>query len=208
MSKLSKNKKSTKGAIVIISIVVIIVIGVVVGFVVIGNKSEVAEQRINNDIEIFKSNDISAINQILFSEPIVPEGFDEFVESPAEKQRGGLMADLISLAEIEILFCKGSSATLSVEAPDMSGFGKSLLSDFDVEKSEEDLKKVVLDYAKTSEKKKCEVSVDYTVENDGVVINYNTEEFLNAITGNFSAGYADIYKEYISALTQEVSDND
>ena len=208
MSKSCKKNKSAQIIIAIVSIIAVIAIAAVIGFVFDSNKSELAQQQITSDIETFKSNNISAINQTIFSEPAIPEGFDEFVEPSAEKQNVGLMADLISLAEIEIVFCKGSSAILSVEAPDMSGFGQAILTDFDSAVSEDELKKLILEYAQTSEKIKSKVTVDYIVQDEEVSINYNTEEFLNAITGNFTSGYADVYKEYIMALSQEVSDND
>ncbi len=198
----SKSNKSKK-IIVFVTMAIALVILTIV-FVVGLGKTKIVEQRINEDIEVLSSCDIKKINNVLFSENIVEEEFKKFIETPEPTATDGIMADIISLAEIELTAKTQTSVTFSVLSPDMSDFSDEILPLVDANTTEEELKELITDYAKNSEKVLSEVTLDYTVENGTVYINYNTPDFLNAITGNFATGYAEIYKEYILSLTEEV----
>lgn len=207
----NNDKKGNKKAdnkprvLIIISIIAVILVSVIMGvFLVSGNNTKLVEQKVNEDIEILGSGDIKEINHVLFSENIVAEEVEKYIEKPEPTVTEGIFADIISMSEIELVSKTRTNVTFSVSAPDMSSFADEILPEIDADTTEEDLKELIIDYANKSEKNVYEVTLDYTVKSNVVYINYNNPDFLNAITGDFSTGYAEIYKEYILALTEEV----
>lgn len=209
--KKEKNNKSRKGnKIIIVEIIVVVVlVGAIVGLLVYRNSpSALVNAQVEKDIEVFDSGNTDDVNEVLFSQYDIPEEFEKYLEKPEKKQDIGIMADIVGMAEIELVSKTDTTLTFSVVAPDMSAFGDDVLDEIDYKTDEEELKGIILEYAEKSEKITREVEVEYTVTDGEVDINYNTPDFLNAITGDFAIGYAEIYEQYILALTEEVSEND
>ena len=209
--KKEKTNKSRKGNKIIIAeiIIAIVLIGVIVALLFYRNSpARLVKVQVSNDIEVFDSGDIEEINDVLFSQFNIPEEFEEFIDKPKKTQNIGVMADIVDMAEIKLVSKTDTTLTFSVEAPDMSAFGDEVLDEIDYKTDEEELKGIILEYAEKSEKITREVEVEYTVTDGEVDIIYNTPDFLNAITGDFAIGYAEIYEQYILALTEEVSEND
>ncbi len=198
------NKKKFRLIIVAVSIVLIIgIIALVISIV----QANLVVRQFDKDENILKSKDIDKINQLVFSTPVIPDELKEYIE-PTNVDEIGIMADLLSLAEYEFISKTETTITIEIKAPNMMGFNDYVLTENDSKFTEKEIKEMILDYAKNSKTQITEVTLNYTIVNGEAIINYNTPEFLNAITGNIAESYAEIYVEYISGLLQEVSYDD
>jgi len=202
ISKIPKKRKSKLPLIIILSVIgVSLIVGIVITLIMINQGSDL-ENKFERDVEVFESGDMDKINSLILQQPEIPEDMIPFL--PENSNEGeGLVADLIAMSEIEFGDYSDDTINVIVTAPDMSGCAEIVISAA-LSDDEDELKKTINDYAEQADKITTEVTLDY-VEKDGeILINYNNEEFLNAVTGNFSVAYSSIYAQYIEELVEEV----
>ena len=95
----------------------------------------------------------------------------------------------------------GYKVTYEIEAPDLSDFIEdSTQSNAFTNLS--DFSSYMFTYIANSEVKKYEVGIEYTEVNGSVVGNYQTPEFVNAVTGDLLEVYREGYQELLESMME------
>ena len=84
-----------------------------------------------------------------------------------------------------------------INAPDM----KNVFVDLDTNTaniSEDELLQHIKDYAKKAKTTATTVSLEYIVVDDEVIVDYQNEAFLNAMTGGLLDAYKSLYEEMMA----------
>lgn len=95
----------------------------------------------------------------------------------------------------------GYKVTYEIEAPDLSNFIEDSAHSGTFLNST-DFSAHMLTYIADAEVTKYEASVEYAEMNGSIVGNYQTPEFVNAITGGLLEEYRDGYQEFLEAVME------
>ena len=165
-------------------------------------KSSIEEDYATEIVTAFKTDDIEKINDIIFStERVVIDenigvSFDDDTEEINDEEKDGIISEIFALVEISYKGIENNKFTYTVKSPDMSGVFDNI-SDF---QSTNELSKHICNYAENAEIVRFDVNVDYVNNQGQIIAYYQTEEFINAITGGLADEYKKIYTQYINEL--------
>lgn len=151
-------------------------------------------------IDAFKNQDIAKINNIIFVKNSykIDEniGVDFDNSSKTIFDSDGVFGTIFSRTKLMFVGVENGQFVYEIEAPNMKDvFGNTL----DIQ-TQEDLIKYMCGYAKNAESIKFKVAVDFIEQGDEFIVDYRTEEFINAITGGLVDAYKDIYGQYIEDI--------
>lgn len=153
---------------------------------VLGRKAVAVVQ---NDIEIFKSKNISDITAVVF------RGMPE----KADIKPGGIIAPLFANAQVCVIEADETGITYEIVSPDISNFFITQASAVEKIQTEKELADMILNYASSAKEKTYTVTLQYQMEGDNIFISYNDPDFVNAMTGG-------LIEAYISLLDQSVQE--
>ena len=148
------------------------------------------EAVIQNDLEVFSGGDISEITDRVFrqeSENIVSAGSDK-----------GIIADLFANADVQVASVTEETITYTIVSPDISDFFQMNLTDLQTITTTEELRQVIINYAKTAPQKEYTVILPHTISAEtGIEVEYDNPEFINAMTGGLIDAYTSLYYQYL-----------
>lgn len=158
-------------------------------------------------INAFEKNDIKEINQLIFGYNInsLQKETKDSANLKSVDLDNGVLKLFFSLVSIEVKSIDKDTIIYKITAPDMSGFFKK--NQHKLKKlGEIELKNYLEKYAKKAKNINKEIKIGYLL-NDGVCeINYQTKEFIDAITGGLLVSYTEFYNqiidEYIRGLEE------
>ena len=82
-----------------------------------------------------------------------------------------------------------------ISAPELSNIFQDVMKEENI--TAETFEDYIYNYIETAEKVKIEVEVPYTYENEVFKADYDTSEFMNAITGNLITAYQGLIEQMI-----------
>ena len=96
-----------------------------------------------------------------------------------------------------------STIEYEIEAPDMSNVFIDMNTKAD-NISEDGLLDYIKSYAPNAETKETTVSLEYILVDDEPIVNYQDEEFINAVTGGLLDAYKNLYSEMLEEYMEGV----
>lgn len=152
----------------------------------------------------FASNDMSTINKTILgtNEQGIEDKLSDMWE-PFGQTDEGILTYIFENVVLTVADVTKETITYDIEAPDMSHIIADLKADSSI-MTEEDLLQYVRAYAENADTVKATVSVDYSFSNGELIVNYQNEPFINAITGGFLNAYISFYTEMMDAYAEEV----
>ena len=159
------------------------------------------EKQANNIVDAVENNDISELDFIIngTDELAEDEELADFFETDTE-QGNGLMSKIIKHDTIEVKKVGKDAITYKITAPDLS----NLFSDMKAGNvTEENIDSFMDDYISDAKMVTNEVDVSYTYENEKFSAEYDTEEFINALTGNMVTAYQELIQDVQNEISEE-----
>ena len=159
------------------------------------------EKQANNIVDAVENNDISELDFIIngTDELAEDEELADFFETDTE-QGNGLMSKIIKHDTIEVKKVGKDAITYKITAPDLS----NLFSDMKAGNvTEENIDSFMDDYISDAKMVTNEVDVSYTYENEKFSSEYDTEEFINALTGNMVTAYQELIQDVQNEISEE-----
>lgn len=153
-------------------------------------------------VTAFETDDIEKINDIIFSKDkvVLDENygvsFDDGIEDTNIKLKNGIFSKIFSCVEISYDGIEGQQFIYTIKSPDMSGVFDNLLE----LQTTDELVEHICNYAQKAKTIKYNIAVDYANNQGKIIADYQTEEFINAITGGLVNEYQIIYTQYINEL--------
>lgn len=167
--------------------------------------AEQVEEDAQNVIEAFSSGDMEQINAVIFNmqELKNDEELNEILAEEKVLEEEGLLSAIFKQDKIILEKVHRDTIEYEIIAPDMSNFFQ------DLEKrqnklTENELLEYAKDYLHASKKEKFVVNVPYEISEENVIINYQSEEFINAITGGLVDAYKQVYKESLKRYKEGI----
>lgn len=156
-----------------------------------------SDQAINS----LTSGDIKAVNAVIFKEynAITYSDYAELFETENKEQtsENGVLARLFSMSKIRLIDYDESSITYQIEAPNMTDFFSKYKDKAESIVDEEMLAELIIEYAEETEHKSTEVTVSYAYIEDEFIADYQSYDFINAISGGLLDAYTTLYSEMI-----------
>ena len=159
------------------------------------------EKQANNIVDAVENNDISELDFIIngTDELAEDEELADFFETDTE-QGNGLMSKIIKHDTIEVKKVGKDAITYKITAPDLS----NLFSDMKAGNvTEENIDSFMDDYISDAKMVTNEVDVSYTYENEKFSAEYDTEAFINALTGNMVTAYQELIQDVQNEISEE-----
>lgn len=155
-----------------------------------GSLDKQSVQTVKEELSVFESGDISMITESVFGRVT-----DSTTSSDGTE---GIIADLFSNAEVEVTAVEDSRITYTIISPDISDFFQVYADKLSSIGTSEELGQLLLEYAHKAPQKEQEVSLVYTITEEGIDVSYDNPEFINAMTGGLLEAYYDIYTQYLT----------
>lgn len=159
------------------------------------SETKEVEEYAHETVDIVMSGELQEINQIIF-------GYQEF--EPDKEIAGmfmnekddGILGEIFKRTSMKVKNVRKDEIVYEIESPNLRGiFGELVESNNDLSKKE--FAEYIKKYITQAETKKVTVSVPYNIIDGEIKGNYQSEEFINAITGGLLEGYQEIYQKMI-----------
>ena len=149
----------------------------------------------------FETDDIEKINDIIFAnnKVILDENFGvsfDDTEVANTELKNGILSEIFSYVDITCDSVDSQQFVYTIESPDMSRVFDNAFELTTADKLVEHIR----DYAKEAKTVKNNVTVTYVNNQGDIIADYQTEEFINAITGGLAEEYKKVYTQYINEL--------
>lgn len=164
------------------------------------------EKQANNIVDAVENNDISELDSIIngTDELAEDEELADFFETDTE-QGNGLMSKIIKHDTIEVKKVDDDAITYKITAPDLSNLFSDMKSG---NVTEENIDSFMDDYISGVKTVTNEVKVSYIYEDEKFSAEYDTEEFINALTGNMVTAYQGAIQDMQSEISEENNNNE
>lgn len=153
-----------------------------------------------------ESGSMEDINNLIFgiSQSDVVNGMEEILGTgESDTVQDGILSDIFKRNTIKVGNVSKDTIEYQIEAPDLSEIFVEILNE-KKDLSEEQLLEYMREYIGQAKLKKVTVTIPYTVENEEIVIDYQNEEFIDAITGGLLSAYRQLYQEMINEYMKEM----
>ena len=169
-----------------------------------GKQNETVEKEAQIVANAFTDGDIETINKTIFGTNGI-EIDDELSDVWGEdaQSREGILTHIFDLVTVKVKKTTDSTIEYKIEAPDMSKVFVDMNANAD-DLSEDELLDYIKNYAQNAETKDTTVSLEYILVDDEPILNYQDEEFINAVTGGFLDAYKTLYSEMLEEYTEGV----
>lgn len=153
-------------------------------------------------VTAFEADDIEKINDIIFSsnKVVLDENFGVSFNGDTKdtntELKNGILSAIFSCVDISCDSVDSQQFVYTIVSPDMSGVFDNVLE----LQTADELVEHICDYAKEAKTVKNNVAVAYVNNQGEIIADYQTEEFINAITGGLADEYKKIYTQYINEL--------
>jgi predicted RNA-binding protein Jag len=191
------------------SVTIIVSALVMVSLVGCGKRNEELKNSANEIVEAFNYLDMDLINSVIFNTSHLKVD-DELAEYfPEKSENSWLMSEIFSLDKVKVqkIDEKNDSIIYTIEAPDLSDIFLEISDDAD-NMTEKEFERYVMNYIKEADKVTATVSVDYSYDGKEYYINYQNEEFLDAITGGLLNAYQTLYQKMLDEYLQKMEESE
>lgn len=186
---------------------ILFVLAVTVLFCLVSCKkqNELVKENAQIIADAFTNGDIETINKTIFrtNEAEIDDELSHIWGEDAQSQNG-VLTYIFDLVTIKVKKTTDSTIEYEIEAPDMS----KVFVDIDtnaMDISEDELLQYVKNYAHNAETKETTVTLEYILVEDEPIVNYQNEEFVNAVTGGLLDAYQALYSEMIDEYMEGVN---
>ena len=167
-------------------LLLIIVCVAFTGLVSCGEQNELVKENAQVVADAFTNGDMATINKIIFAtnKLEVDKELSDIWGEDAQSQ-DGVLTYIFDLVTVEVKEITDSTIEYEIEVPDMS----NVFVDIDtnaVNMSQDELLQYIKNYAQNAETKDTTVALEYILVDDEPVVNYQNEEFINAVTSKLS----------------------
>lgn len=181
-------------------IIVLVSISVLI-FICTGcSETKEVEEYAQETVDIVMNGEVQGINQIIF-------GYQEFEPDKEiagmfmNEREDGILGEIFKRTSMKVKSIKKDEIVYEIEAPNLRGIFDELV-ECDIDLSEKEFIECLKKYITQAEIKKVIVSVPYNIIDGEIKGNYQSEEFINAITGGLLEGYQEIYQKMIKEYTE------
>lgn len=181
--------------------IVTLIIGVLSIFTLVScgdnENIETEAQKIVNAIE---NQNMMEIEQILLGTEdfVADEELSSFFQD-SESENEGVIATIMERVSIKVKKITNEYITYEITVPNLSNMFRAAMNEEGL--NVDNFGDFIFNYIATADTIKTKVEVSYTYEGDEVKIDYSTEAFMNALTGNMISAY----QELIQLMIQENS---
>ena len=185
-------------------LLLIIVCVAFTGLVSCGEQNELVKENAQVVADAFTNGDMATINKIIFAtnKLEVDKELSDIWGEDAQSQ-DGVLTYIFDLVTVEVKEITDSTIEYEIEVPDMS----NVFVDIDtnaVNMSQDELLQYIKNYAQNAETKDTTVALEYILVDDEPVVNYQNEEFINAVTGGLLDAYKTLYSEMLKEYTEDL----
>ena len=113
------------------------------------------------------------------------------------------MTCIFDLVTVKVKKTTDSTIEYEIEAPDMSKVFVNMDTNT-TNTSQDELLQYIKNYAQNAETKVATVSLEYILVDDEPIVNYQDEEFINAVTGGLLDAYKTLYSEMLEEYSEGV----
>ena len=164
-------------------------------------QNEAVETEAQVVVDAFTDGDMEIINKTIFgtNEVEIDDGLSDIWGKDAQFQ-DGVLTYIFDLVTVKVKKTTNSTIEYEIEAPDMS----KVFVDIDTNAtniSQDELLQYIKKYAQNAETKDTTVSLEYILVDDETIVNYQDEEFVNAVTGGLLDAYKTLYSEMLGEYT-------
>lgn len=193
----SRSKKRNSFLLVIGVLVIVIVVVVCCGSFMVREKATALDALedshaavVQDDLSVFSDGNISEITERVFGTASDANFLDA--------SDSGIIADLFTNAEVQIVSTDDSNINYTIISPDISDFFIVCADQINNITTSEELGQAILEYAKTASTKEYTVSVPYSVSGELINVAYDNPDFINAMTGGLLDAYMVLYEQYLA----------
>jgi len=163
----------------------------------VDKKVKVEAEKILKAIE---NQDMVEVEKILLGTEdfVADEELSSFFQS-SESENNGIIAKVVERVTIKIEKITTGYILYEIVAPNLSNMFQAAMKEEGL--NADNFEKFIFNYIAAADTIKTKVEVSYTYEGDEVKIDYSTEAFMNALTGNMISAY----QELIQLMIQENS---
>ena len=177
----------------------ILMCGILVSLAGCGQQNKAVKTEAQVIADAFTDSDMETINKTIFgiNEVEIDDGLSDIWGENAQSQNG-VLAYIFDLVTVRV-----KKIEYEVEAPDMS----KVFIDMDTNTdniSEDELLDYIKSYVPNAGTKETTVSLEYILVDDEPIVNYQDEEFINAVTGGLLDAYKTLYSEMLEEYTEGV----
>lgn len=164
------------------------------------SETKEVEEYAQETVDIVMNGEVQGINQIIF-------GYQEFEPDKEiagmfmNEREDGILGEIFKRTSMKVKSIKKDEIVYEIEAPNLRGIFDELV-ECDIDLSEKEFIECLKKYITQAEIKKVIVSVPYNIIDGEIKGNYQSEEFINAITGGLLEGYQEIYQKMIKEYTE------
>lgn len=185
-------------------LLLIIVCVAFTGLVSCGEQNELVKENAQVVADAFTNGDMATINKIIFAtnKLEVDKELSDIWGEDAQSQ-DGVLTYIFDLVTVEVKEITDSTIEYEIEVPDMS----NVFVDIDtnaVNMSQDELLQYIKNYAQNAETKVATISLEYILVDDEPIVNYQDEEFINAVTGGLLDAYKTLYSEMLEEYSEGV----
>lgn len=213
-----KKQKKTKAFTVIIILLALAVLVMAVGFLIrpklefLFQKKRIEQAAIVQS-EVFMSGDMDRINDLVFSsgDSIVsfPDNTgikqDESVLSTWNQgSENSIMRILFANTQINVVDITQDTIQYSITSPDFSNFFADCEESLSAISEAQEVFDLLNSYSVGVDKVQKTVNLPYTYNAEALKVEYQSQEFVNAISGGLFEAYAELYNQLINAYREEM----
>ena len=165
------------------------------GLIFTGCQSNSMEEQAKEIVEVFSNGNTTEISKKIGLIDETSTIDDSFLD------------DVFERTEVELDSIDNESVTYIVESPDMSDFFVNNMDRL-YEMNELEMEQFLQEYILSAETKEHTVTLKYTIENDSLMVDYTSTEFINAITGGLLEAYSQLYEQMILDYEEYLSEEE
>lgn len=156
-------------------------------------------------VDAFADGDMKTINKVILGTNGI-EIDDELSDIWGEdgQSQNGVLTYIFDMVSVNVKKITDSAIEYEIEAPNMSEVFSSMDAN-EASIAQDELLQYIKNYAKSAETKNTTVSLEYIFVDDKPIVNYQNEEFINAVTGGLLDAYKALYSEMLEEYTKGVN---
>lgn len=167
------------------------------------NELKTSAEEVVNSIN---NNDMDALQKIIIGENDLSydEKLSDFFDTENEEDsssESGIISEIVAQDSIKLKKINDSTIEYEITAPKLENIFQDAL-DQNLEDSE--IEDYLREYIRNADKEKIDIEVSYTYVDGIFEADYETEEFVNALTGNMIKSYQELVQQMIQEMSTEV----
>lgn len=167
------------------------------------NELRTSAEEIANSIN---DNDMGTLQKLIMGEDDLTydEELSDFFDTENEEDsssENGIISEIVAQDSIKLKKINDSTIEYEIKAPKLENIFQDALAQ-NLEDSE--IEDYLREYIRNADKEKIDVEVSYTYVDGIFEADYETEEFVNALTGNMIKSYQELVQQMIQEMSAEV----